>query len=239
MSDTVRVRYAPSPTGDPHVGNIRSALFNWLLARKFGGQFILRIEDTDQSRKIEGSVKSITDSLSWLGIDWDEGPEVGGEFGPYTQSQRVDLYLSAANKLIESDNAYYCYCPPERLTMLRDSQKAQNRPTGYDGRCRNLSSLERAEENSSNPTPVVRFKMPLTGKTTFNDVIRGDVTWENRLLDDFVILKSDGYPTYHLASVVDDNGMEISHVLRADEWLPSTPRPVSYTHLTLPTNREV
>jgi len=224
MSDTVRVRYAPSPTGDPHVGNIRSALFNWLLARKFGGQFILRIEDTDQSRKIEGSVKSITDSLSWLGIDWDEGPEVGGEFGPYTQSQRVDLYLSAANKLIESDNAYYCYCPPERLTMLRDSQKAQNRPTGYDGRCRNLSSLERAEENSSNPTPVVRFKMPLTGKTTFNDVIRGDVTWENRLLDDFVILKSDGYPTYHLASVVDDNAMEISHVLRADEWLPSTPR---------------
>ena len=189
MSDTVRVRYAPSPTGDPHVGNIRSALFNWLLARKFRGQFILRIEDTDQSRKIEGSVKSIIDSLSWLGIDWDEGPEVGGEFGPYVQSQRVDLYSSAAKKLIESDHAYHCYCPPERLTMLRDSQKAQNRPTGYDGRCRNLSSVERDEESRSNPTPVVRFKIPLTGKTTFNDVIRGDVTWENRLLDDFVIIK--------------------------------------------------
>ncbi len=226
MGEAVRVRYAPSPTGDPHVGNIRSALFNWLLARRLGGKFIVRIEDTDQARKMEGSVQVILDSLRWLGIDWDEGPDVGGEFGPYIQSDRVESYSVAANRLVESDNAYYCYCPSERLVMIRESQKKQNRPTGYDGRCRNLSALERAEEVKSNPTPVVRFKMPLTGKTTFNDVIRGDVTWENRLLDDFVLLKSDGYPTYHLASVVDDNAMEISHVLRADEWLPSTPRHV-------------
>ena len=226
MDEAVRVRYAPSPTGDPHVGNIRSALFNWLLARRLGGKFILRIEDTDQSRKIDGSVKAILDSLQWLGIDWDEGPDVGGEFGPYTQSDRVEIYLAAANRLVESDNAYYCYCASERLVMIRESQKKQNRPTGYDGRCRNLSVLEREEEIKKNPNPVVRFKVPLTGKTTFNDVIRGDVTWENRLLDDFVLLKSDGYPTYHLASVVDDNAMKISHVLRADEWLPSTPRHV-------------
>ncbi len=226
MDEAVRVRYAPSPTGDPHVGNIRSALFNWLLARRLGGKFILRIEDTDQSRKIDGSVKAILDSLQWLGIDWDEGPDVGGEFGPYTQSDRVEIYLAAANRLVESDNAYYCYCASERLVMIRESQKKQNRPTGYDGRCRNLSALEREEEIKKNPNPVVRFKVPLTGKTTFNDVIRGDVTWENRLLDDFVLLKSDGYPTYHLASVVDDNAMKISHVLRADEWLPSTPRHV-------------
>ena len=164
MDEAVRVRYAPSPTGDPHVGNIRSALFNWLLARRLGGKFILRIEDTDQSRKIDGSVKAILDSLQWLGIDWDEGPDVGGEFGPYTQSDRVEIYLAAANRLVESDNAYYCYCASERLVMIRESQKKQNRPTGYDGRCRNLSALEREEEIKKNPNPVVRFKVPLTGK---------------------------------------------------------------------------
>jgi glutamyl-tRNA synthetase len=224
MPDSVRVRFAPSPTGDPHVGNIRSALFNWLFARKSKGVFILRIEDTDRERETEGSVDNIMQSLKWLGIDWDEGPGTEGEYGPYVQSERVTLYKAASKLLIESDHAYYCYCSSDRLNVLRESQRKQNRPTGYDGRCRNLSLEEKKQAENSNITPVIRFKVPLVDKTYVTDVIRGKVTWENRLIDDFIILKSDGYPTYHLASVVDDNHMKISHVLRADEWLPSTPK---------------
>lgn len=224
MPRPVRVRYAPSPTGDPHVGNIRSALFNWLFARHSAGTFIVRIEDTDQERRVEGAEGTILESLRWLGLDWDEGPEVGGDFGPYVQSERVGLYQAAAERLIASDNAYYCYCSSERLDTVREAQQRRKLPTGYDRRCRNLSVEERASEEASGTKPVVRFKMPLTGKTTFHDFVRGDVTWENRLIDDFVILKSDGFPTYHLANIVDDNAMEISHVLRADEWLASTPR---------------
>ncbi|MBI2857141.1 MAG: glutamate--tRNA ligase [Chloroflexi bacterium] len=224
MAGPVRVRYAPSPTGLPHVGNIRSALFNWLFARHEGGTFILRIEDTDQERRVEGAYEAILESLRWLGLDWDEGPEIGGPDGPYIQSQRAELYQQAAQQLLAGGHAYLCYCSPERLEALREAQARRNLPTGYDRTCRNLSDGERAQREAEGMAPVVRFKMPLTGRTTFQDLLRGDVTWDNRLLDDFVLLKSDGLPTYHLANVVDDHAMRITHVLRGDEWLASTPR---------------
>ncbi len=218
------MRYAPSPTGYPHVGNIRTALFNWLFARHHGGSFIIRIEDTDVARKIEGTVEAILDSLRWLGLDWDEGPDVGGEYAPYFQSQRLELYHEAAERLISQDNAYYCYCSPQRLKEMRAEQVKHKQPPGYDRHCRNLSREERSQKEAEGITPVVRFKTPLEGQTGFNDLIRGDVVFENNTIDDFVLLKSDGYPTYHLANVVDDHLMKISHVLRAEEWLSSTPR---------------
>lgn len=216
---TVRVRYAPSPTGYPHVGNIRTALFNWLFARRHGGKFIVRIEDTDQARYVPGAVEAILDGLRWLGMDWDEGPEKDGDYGPYFQSQRLEKYRAAAEKLIETGHAYRCYCSPERLDALRATQTAAKQPTGYDRKCR-----DNCDVTSEGVTPVVRFKMPLFGTTTFYDIIRGEVSFDNALLDDFVLLKSDGFPTYHLANIVDDHEMSISHVMRAEEWLSSTPR---------------
>ena len=224
MNNSVRVRYAPSPTGYPHVGNIRTALFNWLFARHHGGSFIVRIEDTDVTRKIEGAVEAILDALRWLGMDWDEGPEGGGNYGPYFQSQRLKIYGDAASRLVAQGDAYYCYCSPQRLEEMRAEQVRRKQPPGYDRHCRSLSQPEKAKKEAEGVTPVVRFKSPLDGQTRFNDLIRGDVVFENTTLDDFVLLKSDGYPTYHLASVVDDHLMEISHVLRAEEWLSSTPR---------------
>ncbi|MBF8266599.1 MAG: glutamate--tRNA ligase [Dehalococcoidia bacterium] len=226
MARQVRVRFAPSPTGEPHVGNIRTALFNWLYARHMGGVFILRIEDTDVARKVEGALEAILASLRWLGLDWDEGPEVGGPYGPYVQSQRLKLYEEAARKLVEGGDAYHCYCSPQRLQEMREEQTRRKQPTGYDRRCRHLDEGERARAKAQGIPPVVRFKMPLDGQTPFDDLIRGEVTFANETQDDFVILKSDGYPTYHLASVVDDHLMEITHVMRADEWLSSTPRHV-------------
>ncbi len=220
----VRVRFAPSPTGRPHVGNIRTAMFNWLLARHTGGQFIVRIEDTDVARKVEGAVETILDGLRWLGLDWDEGPEVGGPYEPYFQSQRLPLYKEAAERLVRQGDAYYCYCSPERLETMRAEQQSRNRPPGYDRLCRDLSFDERARCAASGVTPVVRFKVPLTGETRFHDLIFGDVAFENATIDDFVLLKSDGYPTYHLANVVDDHAMRVSHVIRAEEWISSTPR---------------
>jgi len=226
MEQNVRVRYAPSPTGYPHVGNIRTALFNWLFARRSGGRFIVRIEDTDQTRKVEDALESILDSLRWLGLDWDEGPEVGGDYGPYFQSERLDLYHSYARRLLAEGHAYLCYCPPERLAEMRTEQAQRKEPPRYDRRCRNLSRDEQARFESQGITPVVRFKTPLEGRTRFHDLIRGEIVFDNSTLDDFVLLKSDGYPTYHLANIVDDHLMEISHILRADEWLSSTPRHV-------------
>ena len=220
----IRTRFAPSPTGFPHVGNMRTALFAWLFARHNGGSFIVRIEDTDVTRKVKGAVKAILDSLRWLGLDWDEGPEVGGKYTPYIQSQRLGLYKEAAECLISQGDAYYCYCPPQRLGEMRAEQIRRKQPPGYDRHCRNLSPEERAQKEAEGITPVVRFKTPLGGQTKFNDLIRGEVAFDNNTIDDFVLLKSDGYPTYHLANVVDDNVMEISHVLRAEEWLSSTPR---------------
>jgi len=223
----VRVRFAPSPTGYPHIGNIRTALFNWLFARHSGGKFIVRIEDTDQSRKVDDALESILASLRWLGLDWDEGPEAGGDHGPYFQSERLDLYNKYAQQLIDSGNAYKCYCSSERLAQMRDEMTKRKESTrSYDRHCRDLSPEEQAQLDSQGITPVVRFKVPLEGQTTFHDLIKGDITFDNSELDDLVLLKSDGYPTYHLANIVDDHFMEISHIMRADEWLSSTPRHV-------------
>ena len=224
MTGRVRVRYAPSPTGEPHVGNIRTAIFDWLFARHHGGDFIIRIEDTDQSRKVEGAVDVQLDALRWLGLDWDEGPVKGGDYGPYVQSERLETYLRVAGELVDEGHAYRCYCSSERLTKVREEQARRKDALGYDRRCRDLTEAERKERHDSGVTPVVRFKMPLDGTTTLHDLVRGDVTFENRLVDDFVMLKSDGYPTYHLAHVVDDHLMEISHVFRGEDWLSSAPR---------------
>jgi len=224
MPKPVRVRFAPSPTGYPHVGNIRTAMFNWLLARHTGGKLILRIEDTDVARKVEGAVEAIMDGLKWLGLDWDEGPDVGGDYGPYFQSQRVEMYRQAAERLVAQGDAYYCYCSPERLEEMRAEQVRRKQPPGYDRYCRDLSPQERSEKEAEGIIPVVRFKTPLEGQTGYRDLIWGDVTFEHSTIDDFVLLKSDGYPTYHLANVVDDHAMEISHVIRAEEWISSTPR---------------
>jgi len=214
----VRVRFAPSPTGYPHLGNIRTALFNWAFARHNSGVFILRVEDTDVARLVEGATDVILESLRWLGLDWDEGP--------YFQSQRLELYREAADRLLENEFAYHCYCSPQRLDSMRQEQIKRKQPPGYDRRCRNLTRKQKAEMEASGIIPVLRFKSPLEGQTSFNDLLRGQIIFENSTLDDFVLLKSDGYPTYHLANIVDDHAMEISHVLRADEWLSSTPRHV-------------
>ena len=224
MAETVRVRYAPSPTGLPHIGNIRTALFNWLFARRHGGKFIVRVEDTDQERLTPGATDAILDGLEWLGIDWDEGPRAGGSYGPYFQSQRLATYQEAAEKLIEQGHAYRCYCTRGRLAQMRMEQQRQKLPPRYDGRCRFLSTQERRDREAGGDPVVVRFAMPTSGGTGVHDLIRGDVEWQNELLDDFIVLKSDGFPTYHLSAVVDDHLMAISHVLRAEEWLPSTPR---------------
>ena len=225
------MRYAPSPTGYPHVGNIRTALFNWLFARHSSGRFVVRIEDTDQARKVEGAVEAILDSRRWLNLDWDAGPEDGGELGPYFQSQRLELYQHHAQQLLDKGHAYRCYCSPERLAEMRAAMAERKESMrSYDRHCRDLSMAEQARFESRGIPPVVRFKVPLEGQTTFHDLIRGDITFANQELDDLVLLKSDGYPTYHLANVVDDHFMRISHVMRADEWLSSTPRHVLLYH---------
>ena len=221
----VRVRFAPSPTGYPHIGNIRTALFNWLFARHSGGRFIVRIEDTDQSRKVEGALESILGSLNWLGMNWDEGPEVGGDYGPYFQSERLDLYHKHVQQLLDGDHAYKCYCSSERLDQMRKEMSERKESVrSYDRHCRDLSADQQTEFESQGITPIIRFKIPLDGETTFHDLVRGDITFQNTELDDIVLMKSDGYPTYHLANIVDDHFMKISHVMRADEWLSSTPR---------------
>ena len=224
MPNEVRVRYAPSPTGLPHIGNIRTALFNWLFARHHGGKFIVRIEDTDQERLVPGAVDGILDGLEWLDIDWDEGPRVGGDFGSYFQSERLHLYLAEAERLIQQGDAYRCYCTRERLAAVRTEQERSKQALGYDRHCRHLSDGEKSAYENENAPSVVRFAMPDTGITRLNDLIRDEVEWQNELVDDFILLKSDGFPTYHLAVVTDDHLMQISHVLRAEEWLPSAPR---------------
>ena len=226
MPGEVRVRYAPSPTGPPHIGNIRTALFNWLFARHHGGKFIVRIEDTDQARKSPGSVEAILDGLRWLDIDWDEGPEVGGPFGPYYQSDRLKIYHDLAERLVSQGNAYHCYCSQERRDDSAQEQRDRRTSASSDCNCRGFSQEEtcRLKVEAGQESEVIRFAMPKEGFTRVNDLIRGEVEWRNENLNDFIILKSDGYPTYHLAVVADDHLMEISHVMRAEEWLPSTPR---------------
>jgi len=220
----VRVRFAPSPTGYLHIGSARSALFNWLFARHSGGQFILRIEDTDQKRLVDDALDDFTASLRWLGCQWDEGPLTGGHYGPYFQSQRLPIYQQWADWLVEQGHAYRCYCSEERLEQVRQEQTAAKQQTGYDRHCRYLTPEQRAQHLSNGDPFVVRLAIePLDGSTTFRDAIRGDITFEHSLLQDAVLLKSDGWPTYHLAAVVDDHLMEISHVMRSDEWLSSAP----------------
>ncbi|MFN3653502.1 MAG: glutamate--tRNA ligase [Armatimonadota bacterium] len=223
----VRTRFAPSPTGLPHLGNIRTALFSWLLARHHGGQFLFRLEDTDRERYNAESEQALKDTLRWLGMDYDEGPDVGGPFGPYVQSERLPHYHAAVEQLIASGHAYRCYCSRERLQEVREArQQANIHPFGYDRRCRSLSEAERAEFEAAGTPSVVRFAIPLEGDVTFHDEVRGTITYPTRELDDHVLLKSDGFPTYHLAHMVDDHLMRITHVVRSEEWLPSAPRHV-------------
>lgn len=226
MSNTVRVRFAPSPTGPFHIGGARTALFNWLFARHNGGSFILRIEDTDQRRYDPNALSDLLDGLRWLGLDWDEGPEVGGNFGPYFQTQRADLYRHWANWLVDQEHAFRCYCSPERLAQMRQEQRERGEQVGYDRHCRYLTAAQRAEREAAGESYVIRLAMPIEGSTSFEDLLRGTITVDNHTQDDLVLLKSDGLPTYHLANVVDDHFMEISHILRADEWIPTAPRHV-------------
>ncbi len=221
---TVRVRFAPSPTGAPHIGNLRTALFNWLWARHTGGKFILRVEDTDQQREIENGLELIMESLRFLGLDWDEGPDVGGPYGPYHQSERLEIYQQYAQELLAKGAAYYCYCTPERLEEMRREQQARGEPSRYDRRCRWLTPAERAEREAERLPRVVRLAVPLEGETTLHDFIHGDITIENKDVDDQVLIKSDGFPTYHMAVVVDDHLMRITHVMRGDDWIPSFPK---------------
>ena len=224
MINNVRVRFAPSPTGYLHVGGARSALFNYLFAKRCGGTFILRIEDTDRNRFFEGALQEIYDSLKWLGITWDEGPVIGGRCGPYIQSERVDLYRFHAEQLIQSGNAYRCFCSPSRLEALRAGQEQQKKKIGYDRACRFLSEQEIQSRLAAGAPFVIRFKIPDDRSIVFHDLIRGNIEYRSDILDDFVLLKTDGFPTYHLANIIDDHLMEISHVLRGDEWIASTPR---------------
>src|SRR5215469_9189072 len=219
-----RLRFAPSPTGFQHIGGFRTALFSWLYARHTGGQFILRIEDTDVARTVDGAVEYLIDGLHWLGMDFDEGPIVGGQFGPYFQTQRKALYQYYAHQLIASGYAYRCYCTPERLEQMRKEQIAQKLPPRYDRRCRYLSEEERAANDAAGLTWVVRFAMPLDGETVVHDELHGDIAFNNADIDDHIILKSDGLPTYHLAHIIDDHLMGITHLLRAEEWISSAPR---------------
>ncbi|HEX7927781.1 MAG TPA: glutamate--tRNA ligase, partial [bacterium] len=223
--DPVRVRFAPSPTGELHVGGLRTALFNFLLARQTGGQFILRIEDTDQERFVPGAQEGIVEMLQWAGIDPDEGPHKSGPYGPYKQSERLHLYKAAAEKLIADGHAYRAYDTPEELDEMRKVQVAKGLPPKYDGRHRSLTAEDCAKFEAQGRKAVVRMKMPERDeRIVVSDLVRGKVAFNSKELDDQVILKSDGFPTYHLAVVVDDKHMRITHMLRAEEWLPSTPK---------------
>ena len=221
---TIRTRIAPSPTGDPHVGTAYIALFNLCFARHAGGQFILRIEDTDQARSTDSSEQAIFDSLKWLGIQWDEGPDVGGPFGPYRQSERMDIYQTHADKLVADEHAFHCFCSPERLDQLRSEQMAAKQKPGYDGHCLSLSAQEVASRLAEGEASVIRMKIPEQGACTFQDMLRGQISIDWQQVDMQVLVKADGMPTYHLANVVDDHLMEITHVIRGEEWINSAPK---------------
>lgn len=231
LNKTIRTRFAPSPTGFVHVGSLRTALFAFLFARHSGGVNVLRVEDTDQNRFVEGSLENMITVMKNLGVEFDEGPllinykiEQRGDFGPYIQSERTTLYQEHAKKLIESGKAYYCFCTVERLDELRKEQTALKKPPMYDRFCKKLSKEEIDDNLASGKTYVVRQAIPETGTTVIEDLVYGKISYENSVLDDHVLLKSDGYPTYHLAVVVDDHLMEITHVVRGEDWLPSTPK---------------
>jgi glutamyl-tRNA synthetase len=226
MSTVVRTRIAPSPTGDPHVGTAYVALFNYALARQTGGSFVLRIEDTDQKRSTAASEQQILEALSWLGLEWNEGPDVGGEFGPYRQSERTTVYREYVEELVAKGAAYPCFCTRERLDELRAEQKAAKGRLGYDGLCRSIDPEEARRRCDDGEEHVIRLAMPTEGETVAHDLLRGPVVIANTQVDDQILLKSDGHPTYHLANVVDDHLMGITHVIRAEEWISSLPKHV-------------
>ncbi|MGD8554357.1 MAG: glutamate--tRNA ligase [Anaerolineales bacterium] len=219
----VRVRFAPSPTGRFHIGGARTALYDYLLAKQTGGQFILRLEDTDRKRYVRSAEQEIMDSLRWLGVPWDEGPDVGGPYAPYRQSERTEIYQQHADELVARDRAYYCFCTPQRLEQVRKLQRKQKQPPRYDGLCRRLKPDEAKSRVQQGEKHVVRFKIPKEGTTTAVDLLRGPITVDNDSLDDYILLKSDGLPVYHLAAMVDDHLMDITHVTRGSEWLPTFP----------------
>jgi glutamyl-tRNA synthetase len=221
----VRVRFAPSPTGDLHVGNIRTALFDWAYARHTGGTFIFRVEDTDRERVTDEYIQAAIDTLKWLGLSWDEGPEVGGPHGPYLQSQRLDIYAEWAAKFLAEGFAYHCYCSAEELEAVREAQRKANVAPGYNGHCRTLTAEQIAEYVADGRKPVVRMRMP-EGSTTFTDLIRGEVTFDHNFVPDFVLVRADGSPLYTLAVAVDDVLMKVTHVLRGEDLLSSTPRQI-------------
>jgi glutamyl-tRNA synthetase len=221
---TVRTRIAPSPTGDPHVGTAYVALFNMAFARSQGGEFLLRIEDTDQARSTPESEKTILDALHWLGLEWDEGPDNGGPKGPYRQSERSEIYRAHADQLLESGHAFRCFCTPERLDELRATQMENKQQLGYDGHCMHLDQAEAASRAAQGESHVLRMRVPREGQCTFNDMLRGEISIDWAQIDLQILLKADGMPTYHLANVVDDHLMEISHVIRGEEWINSAPK---------------
>ncbi len=223
-TQVVRTRMAPSPTGEMHVGSLATLLKNYAFARKHGGSFILRIEDTDKVREVPGAVQRIQSVITAYGLDWDEGPGVGGPHSPYLQSERLDTYKQAAENLVKSDKAYYCFCSEERLTAVNDQLKAQKLPPMYDRHCRNLTAEEVQTKLAAGAESVIRLKVPDDQQITFTDWIRGEITIPSNSVNDQVLLKSDGFPTYHLAVVVDDHEMEITHIMRGEEWISSTPK---------------
>lgn len=219
----IRVRFAPSPTGHMHLGSARTALYNYLLAKQTGGKFILRIEDTDQKRYVEGAEQELIDGLRWLGLNYDEGPDIGGNYGPYRQTERKSIYLEQVKILLENGSAFPCFCTAERLAEVRKEQQKNKQQTGYDGTCKHISPAEAKSRIEAGEPHVIRFNMPREGKTLVNDLLRGQIVIENKTLDDSVLIKSDGLPTYHFAAMVDDHFMEITHVFRGSEWLASLP----------------
>src|SRR4051794_24842383 len=222
----VRVRFCPSPTGSPHVGLARTALFNWAFARHHGGTFVFRIEDTDAARDSQESYDTILEVMRWLGFDWDEGPEVGGPFGPYRQSERYAVYADVAHRLLAAGRAYHCYCSPEELDARNERARAEGRTPGYDGHCRDLTSAERTAYEAEGRRPVVRFRMP-DRMIVFDDLVRGEISFQPDHVPDYVLVRGNGHPLYTLVNPVDDALMEITHVLRGEDLLSSTPRQIA------------
>jgi glutamyl-tRNA synthetase len=218
-----RTRFAPSPTGYVHIGSMRTVLFNWLWAKHTGGQFILRIEDTDRNRYVPGAEEQLKASLRMMGFEWDEGPDVDGPHVPYRQSERLPIYHNHAETLLASAHLYKCWCTPERLKQVNEAKQARKEPPGYDRHCRFLSTEEKAAKEKSDDPYVIRIAVPLDGETVVNDLVRGAITFQNALQNDQVMIKSDGFPTYHFAAIVDDHEMQITHVMRADEWIATSP----------------
>ncbi len=227
--DEVRVRFAPSPTGSLHIGGARLVMYDVLFAhgqaRRAGkkGTFVLRVEDTDQKRFVEGSAEGLMEGLHWLGLEWDEGPDIGGPYAPYVQSERTHHYREVAERLVATGNAYRCFCSPERLKAVREDLQKRGLPPGYDRHCRDLPPAEVEARIEAGETSVIRFRMPLTGETRLVDLLRGEIIYQNETIEDLVILKSDGFPTYHLGAVVDDHEMKITHITRGPEWIPTAP----------------